>query len=152
MLSNFNIKFLHKVSVQIRFNDIDVVGHVNNAMYLQYLDFARMDYFKQVFANIIDWRKESLILAKIEMEYFEPVFLGDKISVYTKIEKIGNKSIQMHQHIVKDDNEEEELVASCTSILVGYDYTKQSSMKISQDWKEKVLDYEKNVLIKSSPF
>ena len=149
MISDYKTKFLHKVPVQIRFNDIDVIGHVNNAMYFQYLDYARMNYFKQVFDDVIYWRKKGLILAKMEMEYYEPVFLGENISVCTKIEKIGNKSIQMHQHIVKD-SDDEELIASCTSILVGYDYTEQASMKVPPAWKEKVLDYEKNVLIKSS--
>ncbi len=149
MFSDHNTKFSHKVPVQIRFNDVDVVGHVNNAMFFQFLDFARMHYFNAVFKGIIDWRKKSLILAKMEMEYFEPVFLEDKISVCTKIEKIGNKSIQMHQHIVKD-TKEEELVASCVSVLVGYDYKEQVSISIPSAWKEKVLSYEKNVLIKSA--
>ncbi len=150
MFSDHHTKFLHKVPVQIRFNDVDIAGHVNNAMYFQYLDYARLRYFEQVFADTIKWRKEGLVLAKIEIEFFESIFLDDKIFVRTKIEKIGNKSINMRQHIVVGDGEDEVLISVCTSVLVGYDYQGKTSLAISREWKEKILEFEKKVLIKSS--
>ncbi|MCD6366752.1 MAG: acyl-CoA thioesterase [Bacteroidales bacterium] len=150
MFSDHHTKFLHKELVQIRFNDVDIAGHVNNAMYFQYLDYARLRYFEQVFDDTIKWRKKGLVLAKIEIEFFESVFLDDKIFVRTKIEKIGNKSIQMRQHIIKGEGENEILISCCTSVLVGYDYENKMSLTIPREWKEKVLEFEKNVLIKSS--
>ncbi len=149
MFSDHHTKFLHKVPVQIRFNDVDLAGHVNNAMYFQYLDYARLRYFKDVFADTIEWRKNGLILAKIEIEFFESLFLDDKIFVRTKIEKIGNKSLQMRQHIIKDKGKDESLISVCTSVLVGYDYQQKTVLVIPPEWKEKVLEFEKNVLIKS---
>jgi len=150
MFSNAHIKFLHTTPVQIRFNDVDIAGHVNNAMYFQYLDYARLQYFKQVFQDTIEWRKRGLVLAKIEIEYLESIFLEDNIFVKTKISKIGIKSFEMQQQIVKDSNEKEILISTCTSVLVGYDYQTKSSLTIPDEWKNKILDFEKNVLIKSA--
>ena len=151
MFSDYHIKFLHTVSVQIRFNDIDIAGHVNNAIYFQYLDYARLPYFETVFADTIKWHEKGLVLAKMEIEFFEPVFLKDEITVHTKIEKIGNKSLQMRQHITKNNNGQKLLVSTCLSVLVGYDYLQKIPVNLSVKWKEQVLKYEKNVLIKSSP-
>lgn len=150
MFLDSRTKFLHKVSIQIRFNDVDIAGHVNNAMYFQYLDYARLQYFEQVFNDTIKWREKGLVLAKIEIEFFESVFLQDKIFVSTKIEKVGNKSMQMHQHITKGNDDDKVLISNCTSVLVGYDYQEKISLVIPCEWKEKVLEFEKNVLIKSS--
>jgi len=104
MFSNTHINFLHTTPVQIRFNDIDISGHVNNTMYFQYLDYARLQYFKEVFQDTIEWRKKGFVLAKIDIDFFEPIFLEDNISVKTKIIKIGIKSIEMKQQIVKYSN------------------------------------------------
>ncbi|HIE16491.1 MAG TPA: acyl-CoA thioesterase [Bacteroidales bacterium] len=144
MFETQNINFLHKVAVQIRFNDIDIAGHVNNAMYFQYLDLARLQYFDKVFDDTIKWKKAGLVLAKIEINFLEPVFLNEKLFVYTKIDKIGNKSIQMYQHIIKSIDKKEILVSISTSVLVGYDYIKKRSFEIPKKWKEKILNFERN--------
>jgi len=150
MFSNPHIKFLHKTNVQIRFNDVDIAGHVNNAMYFQYLDYARLQYFKQVFQDTIEWRKKGFVLVKIDIEYLASIFLEDNISVKTKINKIGNKSIEMQQQIIKDSDGKEILTSNCISVLVGYDYQMKSSSTIPEQWKNKILEFEKNVIIKSA--
>ena len=65
------IKYHHKTSIQIRFNDIDIAGHVNNAVHLYYYDYGRMQYFNQIFNNTINWQEEGLVLANIDINYIE---------------------------------------------------------------------------------
>ena len=76
--------FKHKTPVQIRFKDIDKLGHVNNANHLTYFELARMKYFEDVIGDQIDWKKQGVILARIEINYKLPILLEDKISVFTK--------------------------------------------------------------------
>ena len=38
-------EFVSDVPIQMRFNDVDALGHVNNSMYQQYFDLGRVDYF-----------------------------------------------------------------------------------------------------------
>ena len=53
----------HYTPIQIRFHDIDQLGHVNNANYLTYFEVARMAYFKTLVKKEIDWESTGLILA-----------------------------------------------------------------------------------------
>ncbi len=143
------IKFNHCTSIQIRFNDIDIAGHVNNAVYFSYFNYGRMVYFRDLIDSDFDWHKFGLVLVNMNIDFFEPIFINDKIKVCTKITTIGNKSFEMIQHIIKETNEGNIVAASCKSVLVGYDYKEKVSLPIPEEWKEIIVNFEKNVVLKS---
>ena len=60
-------QFKQKTPVQIRFKDIDMMGHVNNANFITYFELARLTYFEALseVGVKIDWVTEGVILAKI---------------------------------------------------------------------------------------
>ena len=91
------MKFLHKTPIQIRFNDIDIMAHVNNSVYQNYFDLARIQYFEKVFETQMNWEEKALVLAKITIEYLNPIFLEEEIIVLSKVYKLGNKSLHMKQ-------------------------------------------------------
>ena len=59
--------------IQIRFADIDVMGHVNNAVYLSYFEMARVHYFKQILGEEWDWNSDGILLARNEIDYLSPI-------------------------------------------------------------------------------
>jgi acyl-CoA thioester hydrolase len=137
--------FKHKVSVQIRFNDIDLAGHVNNAVYQEYFDRARLDYFKDCFKQQIDWTKEGFVIASIQVDFFSPVFLEDKISVVTCVESIGEKSLIMVQLLFKEG--EVEPAAHGKTVMVSYDYRKRESIAMPTEWIKLFEAYEGKKLV-----
>ena len=56
-MEDSNRSFKHFSPVHIRFNDIDILGHVNNAVQQYYFDIARLDYFRDVFKEAVDWKE-----------------------------------------------------------------------------------------------
>ncbi|MEO6883279.1 MAG: acyl-CoA thioesterase [Bacteroidia bacterium] len=132
--------FKQKTPIQIRFKDVDQMGHVNNANYITYFEYARMDYFRALMGNNqkIDWQNEGVIIAKVEMEYKHPIVLDDEIHCYTWVSKLGTKSFDMNCCIVKIENGKEIECASGMAILVCFNYTKQSSIPIPEKWKLKI--------------
>ena len=55
----------HKMDMQIRFNDLDSMGHVNNANYFTYFELARVEYFKVAMGSShIDWSEDGVIMGK----------------------------------------------------------------------------------------
>ncbi len=145
------IKFHHCTQIQIRFNDIDIAGHVNNSIYFEYLNYSRMVYFKEVMGENIDWQKTGVVIVRMEIDYFEPIFINDEIEVCAHISKIGNKSIEMYQRIQKKDSEGNiKEIAFAKSILVVYDYVAQTSIPIPKKWKEILVNFEKNIVLKSN--
>ena len=87
--------FKHKTRIQIRFKDIDKLGHVNNANHITYLELSRVNYLSDVFKQLIDWSKEGIILVHIEVDYKSPIYLEDEVWVYSRVSKIGNSSYDM---------------------------------------------------------
>jgi acyl-CoA thioester hydrolase len=130
----------HKTPIQIRFKDIDRLGHVNNANHITYFELARVSFFNSLMGDVkIDWEAESLILAKIEMEYKLPILLEDKVSVYTWVSRIGTKSFDVSCSIVKEINGNEIEVAKGLSIIVCFNYKTNESIAIPETWKAKMI-------------
>jgi acyl-CoA thioester hydrolase len=130
----------HKTPIQIRFKDVDRLGHVNNANHITYFELARVDYFNSIIGDIkIDWESESLILAKIEMEYKQPILLEDKIYAYTWVSRLGSKSFDMSCSIVRVINGEEVEAAKGLAIIVCFNYKTNQSILIPETWKKKMM-------------
>jgi acyl-CoA thioester hydrolase len=132
--------YRHKTRIQIRFKDVDRLGHVNNANHITYFELARVEYFAALMGDVqIDWDKESLILAKMEMEYKRPILLTDTIYVYTWISRIGGKSFDMSCSIVAKENGTETEVAKGLSVIVCFDYKANQTISIPEHWRRKML-------------
>lgn len=94
---------IEPVHIQIRFSDVDVMGHVNNATYLSYFEFTRMYYFEKLLGLEWNWNEHGIILVLNEVEYLKPIFLNDKPVIEMYIGNIGNKSFTFHYEVrIKD--------------------------------------------------
>lgn len=123
------------VDAQVRFRDTDALGHVNNAVYLSWMELGRMAFTDAILPEI-DWTKVGFILAHVSIDYMEPVFLGDKVKVYMKAGKIGGKSVVLECLITKTDKKGERPAAKGNNIIVAFDYATNKSLPIPEDWKE----------------
>jgi acyl-CoA thioester hydrolase len=121
--------------IQIRFVDIDRMGHVNNAVYLSYLETARLHYFKEL-GGVIDWYKEGVILGRVEINYKVPITLLDNLHVKTWCTRIGIKSFDLSYSILKKDGEEEIEMANAITVMVCYDYALKKSIAIPGRWRK----------------
>ena len=139
-------KYRHTTPVQIRFSDIDIMGHVNNAVYQQYYDYARVQYFKKILGDSVDWKKYSLIIASIKIDFFIPINLDDEIEIETRIEMLGNKSISMKQKLINTKTRQS--ISSNRAILVAYDAEKLHTIEVPAEWKNKFVRYEKDIKMK----
>ena len=112
--------------IQVRFSDLDVLGHVNNTIYLSYFEMARVHYFKELLGEGWDWNKFGIVLAKNEIEYFKSVLLNHEplITIYT--EHIGSKSFTLGYELHVNN----ELFAKGKSIQVCFDASIQQSILV----------------------
>jgi len=133
----------HKTPIQIRFKDIDALGHVNNANHLSYLEMARIHYFEAVVGKNINWSEDGIILAKVTIDYKMPMMLVDKVFVYTKCSRVGTKSFDLEYTIIKEEGGKEIILATAATVMVCFDYKTQTSIPIKEEWKKLMLDYEK---------
>jgi acyl-CoA thioester hydrolase len=129
-----------EIDIEIRFADIDMLGHVNNAKYVVYIEHARMK-FSDLILPEIDWSKEGFILARTEMDYVQPVYLHDNATVKCWCSHIGSKSFSLEYEVVVRRKDKELTCAKAKTVLVAFDYANQKSMSIPDHWKSKLLNY-----------
>jgi acyl-CoA thioester hydrolase len=135
--------FKHKTPIQLRFKDADIMGHVNNANHLTYIELARIKYFEDVVGVDTNWsQQQGIILAHISIDYKNPLFLRDQVFVYTRCSKIGTKSIELSWVIIREKSTEKEIIAQGKAVLVCYDYAVHKAVEVPEEQKKKILAFE----------
>jgi acyl-CoA thioester hydrolase len=123
---------LKPANIQVRFRDCDVMGHVNNAVYLSYFEQARMYYFQQMVGSEWDWKKNGVILVKNEVIYLHPIFLQDKPEIFVFLKSIGSKSFTLSYRIMVEGK----LVSTGESKLVCFDFIEQRTVEVSLEMRK----------------
>lgn len=141
-----NGEYRHFTDIQPRFNDYDLVGHVNNVVYQHYFDLARLYYFQEVIGQRINGNEYTLIMASISTEYVRPILIDEKISVKTRIDLLGNKSIEMSQEII--NSETNEIKSSSRATHVVFSIKQHLTTEIPEEWREKIFAFEDKVGLK----
>jgi len=135
-----SFEFKHSTPVQIRFNDIDLAGHVNNAVYQYYYDFGKLRFMDYTFDDVIDWTKSGFVLLNVNVDYISPIYLLDDIIVETRINEVKNKSIIIQQVIRDKGSKNEDGVKSIAkSVMVAYDFIAKESMEIPDAWRDRMI-------------
>ncbi len=143
-LSHIDLKkYRHVLPIQVRFVDIDKLGHVNNATILSYFETARVAYLNQVIGKENDWFGRGLILAHSEIDYLLPVYMEDEIKSYTRVTHIGSKSFDVENVLVKVKEGKEFFACVATGVLVCMDYNTMQTVEIAEEWKAKLRNYDK---------
>lgn len=127
--------FSHRL--QVRFRDCDAMGHVNNAVYLTYLEETRFAYWRAVWgAEMGSPRTPAVILARAEIDYRRAATFGEVLEIRLAHEKIGRTSITSSYEIVTTSGD---LVANARTVLVSYDYARSEPVPISDDVRARLL-------------
>jgi acyl-CoA thioester hydrolase len=118
---------------RVRFRDVDAMGHVNNAVFLTYLEQARVALFSEVGAAIaLD--QTNMILARAEIDFRAPVRLGQEVEISVRTSRFGTKSFDLEYEL----RVEGELVAEAKSVQVAYDYDRREAVPVPDEWREKL--------------
>ncbi len=137
-----NINFNHTTPIQLRFNDFDALGHVNNSVYFSFYDLGKTSYFDEVMPNVSTSREVGVVIGHIDVSFLLPVYPGENVSVETAVVEIGNKSFKLLQHLVDVDTKEVKCV--CHTVMVCFDAKTKTTRPISEAWRKAMADFEGN--------
>jgi acyl-CoA thioester hydrolase len=81
----------------VRWDDLDAMGHINNAKYLTFAQEARFVWSTEEFsATMRESTLIEMVVARAEVDFIEPIYDGGRfVDVDITIEKIGNSSFTM---------------------------------------------------------
>jgi acyl-CoA thioester hydrolase len=115
--------------IQVRFRDCDPLGHVNNAVYLTYLENARFAIWKA--QGVTD-----VILARAEVDFRSQSRYGDELEVRLRLEGFGRSSFRYEYEIV--DVPSQRVVVTAKTVQVHFDYAAQVPVPLSDDLRARL--------------
>ena len=133
------MRVIYRHRLEVRFRDCDPMGHVNNAVYLTYLEQARFSHWREVWG--INFERlppgtPGVILARAEIDYRRPARYGDLLEVRIGLEGVGRTSFTYLYEIA---DAEERPVAAARTVLVMYDYAAGRPSPIPDDLRSRLL-------------
>jgi acyl-CoA thioester hydrolase len=110
-----------------RFRDTDAMGHINNAVYVTYLEVARQEYWRR-FTRMRDYGKVPFILASVTIDFRSEALMDEALEIGIRCEWIGNRSFAFAYEI--RERATRRLVVEATSVQVCYDYEEKRSIPV----------------------
>lgn len=132
------IQFHHDFTMQLRYTDCDMQGHINNTVYFQYYNTAYVDYLRTVCPPAP--KGTGIVAAHVEADFLEQVHIGDNVKVQTAVTHIGHKSFTLSQQLVDSDTGH----VKCTgqTVMVSFDLERQESIPVPEEWVEAIRRFE----------
>ncbi len=126
----------YAVELEVRFRDIDAMGHVNNAVYATYIEQARTRYVRDVLET--DLSTIPTVLASLSIEYRKPVTLSDEaVIVSVDVPDIGTSSLPMHYEIATLDGN---VAAEAESTQVFLDRETERPAPIPEPYRSSIVE------------
>jgi acyl-CoA thioester hydrolase len=116
-------------TIAIRWRDMDAYGHVNNAVYLTYLEEARDAWVQEMLGTVTDtWH---FVLARVAIDYKQELTQDDeRVLVRCSLASVGRASIRTREEIVRRDGS---LSAVAESVIVPRDPVTLRSRPLTED-------------------
>ena len=135
--------FSHQL--EVRFRDCDAMGHVNNAVYLTYLEQARFHHWRasgvarHTLASgpgadaAVPADVPGVILARVEIDYRRPAKYGDLLRIDLGVAAIGRTSFT-YEYEIRDASDA--LIATARTVIVRFDYAAGKPVPIAGELKD----------------
>ena len=135
-----NERYRCETAVQLRFNDLDLLGHVNNSVYMQLLDLGKTDYFTRVRHGQLTWREVPVMTVNINCDFMRQTYGDEPVSVLTRVSRIGDKSLVVDQQVINSDTRE--VKCRCATTMVYIDIAAKAPATVPQSWRDDIAAFE----------
>ena len=107
--------------LKVRSYECDSYGHVNNAVYLHYLEYARMSTLEEsgLTLDIMKQKGYMVVVRRIEIDYKHPLFMGNDVTIKTYISKSRNTSGTFTQQIFREKDNKMAAEAKVTWVFTN---------------------------------
>ena len=127
-----------KVSIEVPYRDLDAMGHVNNAVYFSYFEFARQKYWEAA-VGVESFLDIGFVMASASIDYRLPAHMRDRLEVEIHCPRIGTSSFDFEYRITRG----EEVVAEGKSTQVLWDWHGGGKRVFTAELRDRILAFEK---------
>ncbi|MFS0556158.1 acyl-CoA thioesterase [Brevibacillus sp. 179-C9.3 HS] len=128
----------HRYALTVRSTDIDVIGHVNNAKYLEYMEWARFEWIWQKGFTLDELKRRAImpVVVNININYRKELTMREDVTAITTVVKVGEKSFVIRQELY---NAADVLVADADVTMVMIDANTRQSISLPAELREALL-------------
>lgn len=124
------------VKLIVRSYELDSLGHVNHAVYLNYFEYGRTEYLNSLGIPFDSFIKEGKfpVMVNINVNYKRPAKLYDELEIFGSLKKMGKSSVTMYQKII--NTKTKELICEATGTYVFIDSKTERPILVPDRFKE----------------
>ncbi len=123
-----------------RFRDTDAMGHINNAVYVTYLEVARQEYWRAFKGGEANYRVVPFILARVEVDFRSEALMHETLELRIRCSFVGGKSFGFDYEI--HEATAPRLVVAARTVQVFYDYEKKQSIAVPAEMRARLEAFE----------
>lgn len=136
--------YRHITPVQLRFNDIDMLGHINNNAYLEFMDLGKTSYFNTVKPELVNWKNINAVIVNINCDFFSPGYIKESLAVLTTVTSISQRSLKMEQRIINVETGDVKCIGR--TVMAGFDPKTAQGAPIDSEWVKAICKHEEKEL------
>ena len=134
-----NRKAIAQLKIRVQWGDMDALQHVNNTVYLRWVESTRLLFFDQLIDGTVGKAAIGPILAWQDIKYIAPVVYPDTVHVFFNITALEEDRIQGEAELFS--MERNRLVALSKNTLMAYDASERKKAAIPKHWREKIIAF-----------
>ena len=128
-----------KVDIEVPYRDLDAMGHVNNAVYFSYFEFARQKYWEAA-VGVETFLDIGFVMASASIDYRLPARMRDRLQVEIRCPRTGTSSFDFQYRITRGG----EVVAEGKSTQVLWDWHGGGKRVFTDELRAKIRAFEEN--------
>ncbi|GAB1545580.1 acyl-CoA thioesterase [Scytonema sp. NUACC21] len=135
-----------KTLLRVRHYEMDALGHVNNAVYQNYLEQAAIEHSEHLGLNLAVYRELGgvFVMRRVEIDYLRPAIAGDTLEVTTWVKEMrGTRAYRQYE--IRKQNQED-LLVTAEVLWVWVDYKTMRPRPIPNLMLEKFLQLQQSVM------
>ncbi len=121
---------MHEKQIELRWRDFDAFGHVNNSVYLDYLEEVRDEWLERVIGrNGSSW---DFVLVRVAIDFRRELLVDrdHRVLVSCRLARVGRSSVHTREEVRAEDGD---VAAEAESVLVARNRGETKSRPLTPD-------------------
>lgn len=135
------------LNLPVQWGDMDAAQHVNNTVYLRWMESTRIVMFQKMHGKTLKGEKIVPILAWQDCKYIYPVTFPDQISIHLDVLELFEDRVLCQGKIFSSSNNR--LVAISKAVLMAYDMEGLRKHPFPPNWRESLIDFYGESILRS---
>jgi len=128
-----------------RWGDADALGHINNVMFVRYIESGRLDYFDRLCGMKLEpGLKRGFVLADLQVSFLQQVHHPSELIVATRVSRLGNSSFDVDASIFIKDQKDP--VFTSKGICVWFDFDRNASQPVPAEIRDAIIKFEEGTV------